>query len=35
MDRYGLLRPPRRPIARARLAGVGLLLAGMALMQAA
>jgi transporter family-2 protein len=34
VDRYGLLRLPRRPIARARLAGVVSLLAGVALIQA-
>jgi bacterial/archaeal transporter family-2 protein len=31
VDRYGLLRLPRRPISRRRLAGVALLLAGVAL----
>jgi bacterial/archaeal transporter family-2 protein len=34
VDRYGLLRLPRRPIARGRLAGVAALLAGVALIQA-
>jgi bacterial/archaeal transporter family-2 protein len=34
VDRYGLLRLPRRPIARARLAGVASLLAGVALIHA-
>jgi transporter family-2 protein len=33
IDRYGLLRLPRRPVTGARLAGVGVLLAGMALIQ--
>jgi bacterial/archaeal transporter family-2 protein len=33
VDRYGLLRLPRRPISRARLTGVVLLLAGVALIQ--
>jgi bacterial/archaeal transporter family-2 protein len=33
VDRYGLLRLPRRPISRARLTGVVLLLAGVALVQ--
>ena len=33
VDRYGLLRLPRRPISTRRLAGVGLLLAGVALIQ--
>jgi len=33
VDRYGLLRLPRRPIGRARLAGVCVLLAGVALLQ--
>lgn len=33
VDRYGLLRLPRRPIGRPRLAGVGLLLAGVGLIQ--
>jgi transporter family-2 protein len=33
VDRYGLLRLPRRVIARSRLLGVGLLLAGVALIQ--
>lgn len=33
LDRYGLLRLPRRPISRRRLLGVGALLAGMALIQ--
>jgi len=31
VDRYGLLRLPRRTISRARLAGVALLLAGVVL----
>jgi transporter family-2 protein len=31
VDRYGLLRLPARPVTRARLAGVGLLLAGVLL----
>lgn len=35
IDRYGLLRMPRRPISRPRLAGVAALLAGMALIQVA
>jgi transporter family-2 protein len=35
VDRYGLLRLPRRPISRSRLAGVALLLAGVALIQLA
>lgn len=35
LDRYGLLRLPRRPISRRRLGGVGALLAGMALIQVA
>jgi transporter family-2 protein len=34
VDRYGLLRLPRRPVARARLAGVAALLAGVALIHA-
>ena len=34
VDRYGLLRLPRRPLTPRRLAGVGLLLAGVALIQA-
>jgi bacterial/archaeal transporter family-2 protein len=34
IDRYGLLRLPRRPIARARVAGVAALLAGVALIHA-
>ena len=34
VDRHGLLRLPRRPITRARLAGVAALLAGVALIQA-
>ena len=34
VDRYGLLRLPRRPIASARLAGVAALLAGVALIHA-
>lgn len=32
-DQYGLLRLPRRPLTRTRLAGVALLLAGIALIQ--
>jgi transporter family-2 protein len=35
VDRYGLLALPRRAISRARLLGVGLLLAGVALIQLA
>jgi transporter family-2 protein len=35
VDRHGLLRLPRRPITRARLAGVATLLAGVALIQIA
>jgi transporter family-2 protein len=35
VDRHGLLRLPRRPITRARLAGVATLLAGVALIQVA
>jgi transporter family-2 protein len=35
VDRYGLLRLPRRPISHARLTGVVLLLAGVALIQLA
>jgi bacterial/archaeal transporter family-2 protein len=35
VDRHGLLRLPRRPISRARLLGVGVLLAGVALVQLA
>jgi bacterial/archaeal transporter family-2 protein len=35
VDRYGLLRLPRRPISRARLSGVAALLAGVALIQVA
>jgi transporter family-2 protein len=35
VDRYGLLRLPRRPIPPARLLGVGTLLAGVALIQLA
>lgn len=35
VDRYGLLRLPRRPISGVRLAGVATLLAGVALIQAA
>lgn len=31
VDRYGLLRLPRRPISRRRLLGVAVLLAGVAL----
>ena len=34
VDRHGLLRLPRRPVSRARLAGVASLLAGVALIQA-
>jgi bacterial/archaeal transporter family-2 protein len=34
VDRHGLLRLPRRPITRARLVGVGVLLAGVASIQA-
>ena len=33
VDRHGLLRLPRRPITRVRLAGVAILLAGVALIQ--
>jgi len=33
VDRYGLLRLPRRAIAATRLLGVGLLLTGVALIQ--
>jgi bacterial/archaeal transporter family-2 protein len=33
VDQYGLLRLPRRPLTRTRLAGVALLLAGVALIQ--
>jgi transporter family-2 protein len=33
VDRYGLLRLPRRPLSRLRLSGVALLLAGVALIQ--
>jgi bacterial/archaeal transporter family-2 protein len=33
VDQFGLLRLPRRPLTRARLAGVALLLAGVALIQ--
>jgi transporter family-2 protein len=35
VDRYGLLRLPRRPISTWRLAGVGVLLAGVVLIQVA
>jgi transporter family-2 protein len=35
VDRFGLLRLPRRPIARQRLVGVGALLTGVALVQLA
>ena len=35
VDRFGLLALPRRPISRARLAGVALLLAGVGLVQLA
>ena len=35
VDRYGLLRLPRRPISNVRLAGVAALLAGVAAIQAA
>ncbi len=35
VDRHGLLRLPRRPITRGRLAGAGLLLGGVALVQLA
>ena len=35
VDRYGLLRLPRREISSWRLAGVGVLLAGVALIQVA
>jgi bacterial/archaeal transporter family-2 protein len=35
VDRHGLLRLPRRPVSHARLAGVGLLLAGVGLLQLA
>jgi uncharacterized membrane protein YdcZ (DUF606 family) len=35
VDRYGLLRLPRRAITRERLVGVALLLAGVALIQVA
>jgi transporter family-2 protein len=35
VDRHGLLRLPRRPITRGRLLGVGVLLAGVGLIQAA
>jgi transporter family-2 protein len=35
VDRHGLLRLPRRPITRGRLAGVATLLAGVALIQIA
>jgi transporter family-2 protein len=34
VDRYGLLRLPRRPLSRVRLGGVALLLAGVVLVQA-
>ena len=33
VDQFGLLRLPRRPLTRARLAGVALLLAGVAVIQ--
>jgi transporter family-2 protein len=33
VDRYGLLRLPRRPVVASRLAGVAVLLAGVALIQ--
>jgi transporter family-2 protein len=33
VDQYGLLRLPRRPITARRLLGVGVLLAGVALLQ--
>lgn len=33
VDHYGLLRLPRRPVAGPRLAGVAVLLAGVALLQ--
>jgi transporter family-2 protein len=35
VDRHGLLRLPRRPISRERLLGVGVLLAGVSLVQLA
>jgi bacterial/archaeal transporter family-2 protein len=35
LDTLGLLRLPKRPLTRARLAGVALLLAGVALVQLA
>jgi bacterial/archaeal transporter family-2 protein len=35
VDRYGLLRLPRRPLPAARLAGIAVLLAGVALIQVA
>ena len=35
VDRYGLLRLPRRPVTATRLSGVVTLLAGVALIQAA
>jgi transporter family-2 protein len=35
VDRHGLLRLPRRPVTRVRLVGIGTLLAGVALIQAA
>ena len=35
VDQYGLLRLPRRPLTRTRLAGVALLLTGVALVQLA
>jgi uncharacterized membrane protein YdcZ (DUF606 family) len=34
VDRYGLLRLPRRPLSPVRLGGVALLLAGVLLIQA-
>ena len=34
-DRYGLMRLPRRPVTARRLTGVGLLLAGVTLIQIA
>ena len=33
VDHYGWLRLPRRPVGRRRLLGVGVLLAGVALLQ--
>jgi uncharacterized membrane protein YdcZ (DUF606 family) len=35
VDRYGLLRPPRRDVSTVRLASVGMLLAGAGLVQGA